>query len=445
MEGIEYRRETHEADVDGVRPLRIVLVSYRCDPDRGTEPGLGWAWAEALALRGHTVDILTRRDEDNVRNIARRIDDLGPVGERVRPHFVPVPACPWWTAAAPSPLRDQAREFASYGGWQTNALRYARRHGLSRADLVHHVSYGSLVGGSALRQLGPPLVFGPVGGGQTAPYSHRRFLGAGYGRELVRELLWVRALSRRRACRATVREAAVILTTNTDTARRARRLGCRNPVMALADGVPDELVQTAGPGLATRKSGAPTVLWVGRLAPFKAPGLALHAFSHLKEHLPDARLVFLGDGPLRATIEDLAARLGVAESVRFRGRVPWDQALRAYDEADVLLFTSLRDSSGVQTLEAWSRGLPVVHLNHQGIGDFSAPGGAVAVPLGHPAGLPDRLAQALHGVLTDDEARVHMSKAAVRWARRHTWAAKAEAAERLYHELLRQHRPPSAH
>jgi glycosyltransferase involved in cell wall biosynthesis len=438
MEDVEVRRGEQEQEKDGVRPLRIVLVSYRCDPDRGTEPGLGWAWAEALARRGHSVDVLTRHDGDNVRNIARRIAHLGPLGNHVRPHFVPERTLPRWIAAVPGPLRDQAQEFASYNGWQNNALDYARLHGLSGADLVHHVSYGSLVGGSALRQLGPPLVFGPVGGGQTAPFSHRRFMGSGYGRELVRELLWVRALSHRRMCRATVREAAAVLTTNADTARRARRLGCRNPIMHLADGVPGDLVRATTPVPARQASGGLTVLWVGRLAAFKAPQLALQTFSRLKKRVPEARLVFLGDGPLRVAMEDLASRLGVAEAVRFRGRVAWQQALQAYDEADVLLFTSLRDSSGVQTLEAWSRGLPVVHLDHQGIGDFSAPGGAVAVPLGDPADLPDRLARALHDVLADDEARARMTEAALRWARRHTWAAKAETAERLYLQLLRR-------
>jgi glycosyltransferase involved in cell wall biosynthesis len=241
-----------------------------------------------------------------------------------------------------------------------------------------------------------------------------------------------------------VREAAAVLTTNTDTASRARRLGCRNPIMHLADGVPVDLVRAAAPVPARQASGGPTVLWVGRLAAFKAPQLALQAFARLRKRVPTARLVFLGDGPLRVAMEDLASRLGVAEAVRFRGRVAWEQALQAYDEADVLLFTSLRDSSGVQTLEAWSRGLPVVHLDHQGIGDFSAPGGAVAVPLGDPADLPDRLARALHDVLADDEARAHMAQAALRWARRHTWAAKAETAERLYLELLRR-RPLPAH
>ncbi|WP_329318642.1 glycosyltransferase family 4 protein [Streptomyces sp. NBC_01262] len=414
-----------------------MLVSYACDPSRGTEPGLGWAWAEALAARGHVVELLTRPDRDNVQHIMRSIEDLGPVvGNRIRPHVLPVPACPRWLGLLPRGLRGKPAEFLRYEGWQRSAVDYARRHGLDRADLVHHVSYGSLVGGSALHRLGPPLVFGPVGGGQTAPHSQRRHLGTGYRQEVLRELLWVRGLSRRSSCRATLREAAVVLTTNRDTAHRARLLGRADSRMMLADGVPDALVREPSQEQSPRRPHPPTVLWVGRLSPLKAPGLAVRAFSLLRTEMPDARLVLIGDGPLRPELERLADRLKVARSVQFRGRLPWDQTMAAYDDADVLLFTSLRDSSGVQTLEAWARGLPVVHLDHQGVGDFSAPGGAVAVALRDPADLPQRLAHALTGVLTDEQARRRMGRAGLEWARQHTWTAKARRAEQLYYTVV---------
>lgn len=425
---------TGTADGCAPKALRIVLVAYACDPSRGTEPGMGWAWAEAIAARGHTVELLTRPDRHNLSHIARRIEALGAAGENIRPHVVPVPAAPRWTRALPGGLRGRAEEFLAYDAWQRRALDYARHHGLARANLVHHVSYGSLVGGSALRSLGPPLVFGPVGGGQTAPHRHRRYLGAGYRQEVLRELLWVRGLSRRPSCRATLHEAAVVLATNRDTAHRIRRLGRADSRMMLADGLRDDMVRELS--RQAPRSGPPTVLWVGRLNPLKAPGLALRAFSLMLASLPDARMVVVGEGPLRSELERLACELGVSAAVTFRGRLPWEQMIAAYDEADVLLFTSLRDSFGAQTLEAWGRGLPVVHLDHHGVGDFSAPGGAVPVALAGPVDLPQRLAQALAGVLRDEPARNRMGRAGLDWARQHTWTAKAELAERLYYTVV---------
>ncbi|MEU6947465.1 glycosyltransferase family 4 protein [Streptomyces sp. NPDC046316] len=417
-------------------PLRIVLVAFACDPTRGSEPAIGWGWAEALASRGHTVEILTHSVDGNLGAIERRMGELGPVGERIRPHVIALPPTPAWTRLLPPPLRDMAAEVGRYDAWQHRALAHARGHGLDGADVVHHVSYGSLQGGSALRRLGPPLVFGPVGGGQIAPHSHRRYLGAAYWQEALRTLVWARLLSRRPACRLTVREAAVVLATNRDTLRLARRLSRTEARLMLADGIQESLIREPAEDQGERAGRPPTVLWVGRLHPRKTPDLALRALAHLRSQVPQARLVVIGDGPLRPALEQLALRLGVSEAVDFRGRLPREEVFAACDDADVFVMTSLRDSSSTQTLEAWARGLPVVHLGHHGISDFSAPGGAVSVPLGDPGDLPQRLAWALGGVLGSRQARQGMARAAVEWARKHTYAAKADAAEQLYRTAL---------
>ncbi|MFE5793220.1 glycosyltransferase family 4 protein [Streptomyces sp. NPDC056503] len=428
--------------LDGAaRGLHIVLVAYGCDPTRGSEPAVGWGWAETLARRGHTVEVLTHPDRDNERQIRRRVAELGDVGKRIRPHVIPAPRLPSWTAVLPGCVRDSARNFLRYDGWQRRALAHARSHGLDGADLVHHVSFVSLQGGCALHRLGPPLVFGPVGGGQTAPHSHRRYLGSEYLQEVVRTLR-VRHLGRRPLCRTTLREAAAVLVTNWDTDRRARRLGRTDTRLMLADGIHESVIREP---LEARQARSPlrppTILWVGGLTAHKAPELALRAMAHVRSEHPRARMEFLGDGPLRPSLERLARRLGVSESVDFRGEVPWTEVRTAYDAADVFLMTSLRDSFGTQSLEAWARGLPVVHLGHQGIGDFSAPGGAVSVPLGDPADLPQRLARALNAVLDDEQTRHGMREAALAWARKHTWTAKAEAAEELYRAVLSAGRP----
>ncbi|MEV6290604.1 glycosyltransferase [Streptomyces sp. NPDC051896] len=425
------------------RGLRIVLVAFACDPTRGSEPAGGWGWAETLARRGHTVELLTYPYSNNVRHIRDRVAEMEDAGERIKLHVIPAPPTPLWIGMLPGWLSGMAAEFLRYDGWQRQALTYARSHGLDAADLVHHVSYGSLQGGCALHRLGPPLVFGPVGGGQTTPHSHRRYLGAAYWQEAVRTLR-IRCLSRRPLCRTTVSEAAAVLTTNRDTERLARRLGRTDTRLMLADGIQESLLREPVEGERARPVGPPTVLWVGSLIGIKAPELALRTIAHLRSEITDARLVIIGDGPLRHAMEQLALRLGVDEFVEFRGRLPWKQVFTAYDHADALLMTSLRESSSMQSLEACARGVPVVHLGHQGIGDFSAPGGAVSVPLGDPADLPQRLASALSGVLGDEQTRRCMEHAALAWARKHTWVAKAEIAEELYRAILPMTDRPSS-
>ena len=98
----------------------------------------------------------------------------------------------------------------------------------------------------------------------------------------------------------------------------------------------------------------PVMLYVGRLAAEKNVALALRAFDAVRLRLPHARMVVVGDGPLRRKLEIDFPK------ARFVG-VQRDEALaRHYASADLFLFPSLSETFGNVTLEALASGLPVV-------------------------------------------------------------------------------------
>ncbi|TVP89946.1 MAG: glycosyltransferase family 1 protein [Pseudomonadaceae bacterium] len=98
----------------------------------------------------------------------------------------------------------------------------------------------------------------------------------------------------------------------------------------------------------------PVLLYVGRLAAEKNLPLALRSYTALKRRYPDARLVLVGDGPLRSELTRNYP------DVIFAG-VQRGQALaRYYASADIFLFPSLTDTFGNVVLEAMASGLTVV-------------------------------------------------------------------------------------
>jgi glycosyltransferase involved in cell wall biosynthesis len=150
-----------------------------------------------------------------------------------------------------------------------------------------------------------------------------------------------------------------------------------------------------------------------------------------------ARLIMAGDGPLLERLRGMVEHLDLTEDVRLLGRVPWNDLKSLYDSASVFLFTSLRDSSGSQFLEAMSRGLPAVALDHHGIGDVDVGSAALKVALPRrPDDLPARLGSALQTVLCDHEWESR-SAACVNWAAGHTWPTKAAAATQIYQEIAK--------
>ncbi|MEM9020229.1 MAG: glycosyltransferase [Planctomycetota bacterium] len=103
---------------------------------------------------------------------------------------------------------------------------------------------------------------------------------------------------------------------------------------------------------------APVVMQVARLHPVKDHATAVRAFAAVHGELPSARLVLIGDGPERETIEQQARALGLSDAVVFTGvRADVRDLLPA---ADVFLLSSLSEGISVTLLEAMDAGLPIV-------------------------------------------------------------------------------------
>jgi glycosyltransferase involved in cell wall biosynthesis len=102
------------------------------------------------------------------------------------------------------------------------------------------------------------------------------------------------------------------------------------------------------------------LLAVGLLTERKRFGALLDAFAKTAETVPEMRLVIVGDGPDRATLEHQADALGIAEAVRFVGLETREGVLEWFQWADAVVSTSSHESFGLSIAEALASGLPVV-------------------------------------------------------------------------------------
>ncbi len=98
----------------------------------------------------------------------------------------------------------------------------------------------------------------------------------------------------------------------------------------------------------------PVIAYVGRLAPEKNLPLVIKTFEAIRTHVPDARLVLVGDGPARRTME--SGQPGLV----FAGMRTGEDLARHYASADLFLFPSLTETFGNVILEALASGVPVI-------------------------------------------------------------------------------------
>ena len=110
---------------------------------------------------------------------------------------------------------------------------------------------------------------------------------------------------------------------------------------------------------------APVIGTVGRLAEVKQQGVLIRAFARIIPAFPTARLVLVGDGPLRAELEGLARSLGLGGAVLFAGYQPNPERYLA--AMDVFVLPSRAEAMPLVIPEAWAAGRPVVASRVGGI------------------------------------------------------------------------------
>jgi phosphatidylinositol alpha-1,6-mannosyltransferase len=116
-----------------------------------------------------------------------------------------------------------------------------------------------------------------------------------------------------------------------------------------------------------RLDGRPVVVCVSRMVARKGQDMLVRALPLIRDRVPDAALLLVGDGPHRGAVERLVDHLDLRAHVVLTGRVPWDDTPAYYDAGDVFCMpTRTRllglepEALGICYLEAAATGLPVV-------------------------------------------------------------------------------------
>lgn len=242
----------------------------------------------------------------------------------------------------------------------------------------------------------------------------------------------VRGLVRRLLTRA---DRVVAQSNNTaDNARRYYQLD--RPVDVIPLGIVPAGRVAADRGKLEVAADRFVMVTVGRLVARKAVDDLLHVVAAMDD--PKDLLVVVGDGPKREQWQSLAGQLGVAERVRFVGRVWEDEKQRWLAASDVFVSTSQHEGFGLVFLEAMDQGLPVVAYNHGGQTDFLVDGKTGGLV---PLGRTQAFAESVRRLKTDQTLR----KACGDHNRRHVQqfyidrcAARYEA---LFEQVVAERRP----
>lgn len=422
--------------------MKILISAYSCEPNKGSERGLGWNVAREVA-KYHQVWVLTRPDESREAIEAELAKN--PCANLNFVYFT----LPFW--------QDSLRWGQSgamqihYYLWQIQAYFVAKKlHREINFDVLHHVTFVKYSSPSFLSLLTPPFIWGSVGGGETAPPQFwRDFSSPNRLYEILR--LTARWLGERDPfTQMTARRSAIAYATTEDTARQVRNLGASCVRIASETALTQQEIKRLA-----QFSPPPTqplrFVGIARLLHWKGTYLGLRAFA--QANLPDAEYWVLGDGAEMERLQELVWNLEIGDEpkaplcdeappplrdrVKFWGLLPREEVLVKLEQCSVLVHPSLHDSGGWVCLEAMAAGRPVICL------DLGGPAAQVTTETGFkiPAHNPEQtvtaIAEAMATLAKDPSLAGQMGRAGQQRVRElYSWSVKGKQISQAYSEVV---------
>lgn len=402
--------------------MKVLMSACACVPGRGSEPGVGWNWVQQMS-RFNELWVLTRN--------RHRAAIEAELARKPLPnaHFVYFDLPSWISKF------QKGERFLRlyYCLWQLRAYFIARKlHRRIGFALVHHVTWVNYWMPTFLAFLPVPLLWGPVGGGESAPPAFRRCFGL---RARLGDFL--RDLGRRcgelnPVLNYTARRAALTLTTSDSTKARIQSLGCSNVRVFPSVGLPGEELDLLSK-IPLRQDKPFRMLGIGRLLHWKGAEFGLRAFAELLRKFPDSEYWLVGDGPTRKRLGRLTRELNISDRVKFWGGLPRSQVLEKLNDSDVLVFPSLHDSGGWATLEAMAAGRPVICLDLGGPALQITSKTGIKVAAVSPRQVITELADAMALLATDVNRRLDLGRAAREHVREDfSWEGKGSVMAEIY-------------
>lgn len=405
--------------------MRIVLSAFAFAPGEGSEAGVGWNYALALARAGHQVTVLTAPHQPDIIRAAVASDNtlssihVEFVGPKVPKSFI---------------HKRWLLQFY-YVVWQLWVLRAAKTlHRANSFDIAHAVTTSGIRFPCFLGSLGVPFFIGPLGGGETPPAGLLRGLAL---RHVLTEYVRIASTYLVRfdpLMLITFAQARLIFVRTEDTAGAIGTLFLHKIRRCFGLGIPTSAIVEAPRTDHRAPDGSFGILFVARLVYWKGGHLVLLAFARVAREESAARLTVVGRGPELRHLRLLADQLGIADRVIWRtGWIESSQLDRIYEENQVLLFPSLHEAGGTVVLEAMAKAMPVVCLDVGGPGQIVSPqfGTAVKTHGATAEVVVEYLGDAMLRLASRRDLYIGQSNAALKEAKMREWQRVVESVYRV--------------
>ncbi|PSB51127.1 group 1 glycosyl transferase [filamentous cyanobacterium Phorm 6] len=230
-------------------------------------------------------------------------------------------------------------------------------------------------------------------------------------------------------------QAETLMVAN-DRTKQALPTGVQGKIIELVENGVDFSVWRSDSSLSKAATEQVHFVFLGRLIDWKAVDLLLEAFVAVVAQT-NAVLEIIGDGDIRGELEAQTARLGIDSSVVFSGWLSQEQCALKMQQADAMVFPSLREPGGAVVMEAMAVGLPVIATNWGGPADYLNSTCGILVEPDSREGFVKGLTEAMLRLAHSPELRQSMGSAGYSRVRElFDWERKVDRMIEIYQQTI---------
>lgn len=183
------------------------------------------------------------------------------------------------------------------------------------------------------------------------------------------------------------------------------------------------------------KNNEKALIYVGRLNPVKGVRYLVESMAIISQRDRDVRLLIVGGGEEKLTLERLTARLNLTGYVSFLGQTANEGIPEYMIASDIFVLPSLTEGFPVAILEAMAAGLPIVTTRVRGLPEIvrEDENGFLVEPKN-----PEQIAERVLLLLGDDSLRGRISKSNREQAKRYSWESVARSLEEIYAKVIQK-------
>lgn len=391
--------------------LKIFISAYACEPNLGSEIGVGWNWVLQMS-QYFELWVLTRKS-----NQATIEDWVAKNQCYSNIHFIYFDL-PYYLRFWKKGMQG-VRTYYNIWQWCTNAIvrNTMQAHSIK---IFHHLTYGNALWSLSNYGKKQFFVWGPTGGGETIPSEFsKHYKLKGRSIEILRRLV-VKSLRYNVGFKSRCEHANLILC-KTENHRGVIPVKYREKAILFTDVAVDSI------DFEKRQerefSGVVKYIVVGKLDPWRGFDLLIEAFEIAVKTAPNIHLTIVGKGMDWSRLCKLIKEKNLSKHIEMAGKVSMDAYYKLMKESDVVLNPSLKEGAVTTSFDSMALGKPLICIDTTGYTRYFSNEYAIVLPLQKRAVLIIALKDAILK-LTNAKERAKLGGNAQAIGKQFTWHAR---------------------